>query len=63
MAKPSGEASRSITRFEAPRHRASFSVNLTISPEISPERLKEYIKAMLEAYDEHSQKKASEKKE
>ncbi len=63
MAKPSREASRSITRFEVPHPGASFSVNLTISPDISPERLKEYIKAMLEAYDEHSQEKASEKKE
>lgn len=31
----------------------SLSLNLIISPELSPEKLKEYIKAILEAYDEH----------
>jgi len=62
-AKPSREAPRSITRFEAPRPGASISINLTVSPEVSPERLKQYIKAMLEAYDEHSQGKALERKE
>jgi hypothetical protein len=29
------------------------SINLTVNPEIPPEKLKAYIKAMLEAYDEH----------
>jgi hypothetical protein len=34
----------------------NISINLTVSPEIPPEKLKAYVKAMLEAYDEHYKK-------
>jgi len=47
-------AQTASARIETRSPRASISINLTISPDIPPERLKEYIKAMLEAYDEHN---------
>ena len=34
----------------------NISINLTLSPEMPPEKLKAYVKAMLEAYDEHYKK-------
>jgi hypothetical protein len=34
----------------------NISINLTVSPEIPPEKLKAYVKAMLEAYNEHYKK-------
>ena len=34
----------------------NISINLTLSPEMPPEKLKEYVKAILEAYDEHNKK-------
>ncbi len=40
-------------QFQPPTPRVNISINLTLSPEIPPEKLKEYVKAMLEAYDEH----------
>ncbi|MEM2272748.1 MAG: hypothetical protein QXX56_00855 [Candidatus Bathyarchaeia archaeon] len=39
--------------------RTNITINLTMSPEITPTMLKEYIKALLEAYDEYAQEKAS----
>jgi hypothetical protein len=33
----------------------NISINLTITPDVSPEKLKAYIKAVLEAYDEHGE--------
>lgn len=37
--------------------RANITINLTITSEITPMMLKEYIKAMLEAYDEHARER------
>ncbi len=45
---------KSSARIEPAVQRAGISINLTINPEISPEKLKEYIRAIFEAYDEHS---------
>ncbi len=34
----------------------NIAINITVSPEMPPEKLKAYVKAMLEAYDEHYKK-------
>lgn len=36
---------------------SSLSITLSISPEVSPKKLKEYIKAVLEAYEEHQKRR------
>jgi len=40
-----------------PTPQANLSITLSIGPEISPDKLKEYIKAILEAYEEHEKER------
>jgi len=56
--KASQPARRTMRRVLEPsistvRPDATLSITLSISPEVSPERLKDYVKAVLEAYEEH----------
>lgn len=53
ITKPATKAEVVTPNIVARPPTANISINLTVSSEITPEKLKAYIKAMLEAYDEH----------